>query len=172
VPLIIRWPGKVEASSQNDSLIGSVDFAATFVDLANGTLPADMAQDSRSFVPQLAGQPDPKDWRRTMLIEAGNSKGIVSRDWKYVANRVPQDVAEKMKARPQEVFWTGVDHHNYGNEKTYPTYWDADQLFDLSKDVYEQNNLADNPEYAAVLEALRAELSEAVDSLPHTFGEF
>ncbi len=107
-----------------------------------------------------------------MLIEAGNSKGIVSKDWKYVANRVTSAKAEKMNARPKEVFWTGVDHHNYGNEKMYPSYWDANQLFDLNKDLYEQDNLAENPEYAEQLKAMRAELSKAVDSLPHTFGEF
>lgn len=172
VPLIVQWPGEIAAGSQNESLIGSIDFAATFVELANGTLPADMAQDSRSFLTQLAGKPEPEDWRKTMLIEAGNSKGIVSKEWKFVANRVPPEIAKKMKARPKEVYWTGVDHHNYGNEKMYPSYWDADQLFDLNKDLYEQNNLAENPEYAEQLKAKRAELSKVVESLPHTFGEF
>lgn len=172
VPMMIEWPRKVKPGTQNDSLIGNIDIAATLVQLAGGTLPADMAQDSRSFVPQLAGKPEPKDWRKTMLIEAGNSKGIVSKEWKYVASRVAPEVAEKMKARPKEVYWSGVDHHNYGNENMYPSYWDANQLFDLNKDLYEQKNLAENPEYAAQLKAMQAELSKFVDSLPHTFGEF
>lgn len=172
VPMMIEWPGKVQAGSKNDSLIGSVDLAATLVELAGGTLPVDMAQDSRSFLPQLAGKPEPKDWRTTMLIEAGNSKGIVSRDWKYVANRVTPEVAGKMKARPGEVFWTGISSHNYGNEQMYPSYWDADQLYDLNNDFYEQKNLANNPEYAAQLKALQAALSKMVAELPHTFGEF
>jgi arylsulfatase A-like enzyme len=172
VPMIIEWQGKVQAGSKNESLIGSVDIAATLVELAGGTLPADMAQDSRSFLPLLAGKPEPGDWRKAMLIEAGNSKGIVSKDWKYVANRVIPEVEEKMKARPREVFWTGVDHHNYGNEKMYPSYWDADQLYDLNNDLYEQKNLANNPEYAAQLKAMHKELHTIVKDLPHTFGEF
>jgi arylsulfatase A-like enzyme len=171
VPMMMQWPDKIKAGAENDSLIGIIDFASTLVELAGGTLPADMAQDGRSFIPQIAGKPEPKDWRKTMLIEAGNSRGIVSNDWKYVANRVSQEIAKKMKARPKEVFWTGVDHHNYGNEKMYPSYWDANQLFDLKKDLYEQNNLAKNPEYASQLKAMQDTLSKTVDRLPHTFGE-
>ncbi len=172
VPLIVDWPGRIKAGAENDSLIGSIDFASTLVELAGGTLPEDMARDGRSFVPQLAGEPEPKDWRKTMLIEAGNSKGIVSKDWKYLANRVTTKIAKKMEARPKEVFWTGVDHHNYGNEKMYPSYWDADQMYDLNDDLYEQKNLVNNPEYAAQLKAMQAELSKMVGELPHMFGEF
>jgi len=172
VPMIVQWPGRIKAGAENDSLIGSIDFASTLVELAGGTLPADMARDGRSFVSQLAGKPEPKDWRKTMLIEAGNSKGIVSKDWKYVANRVSQEIAKKMEASPKQVFWTGVDHHNYGNEKMYPSYWDSDQLYDLNNDLYEQKNLANNPEYAAQLKAMQFELSKMLDGLPHTFGEF
>ena len=172
VPMLVEWPGKVKAGTMCDSLIGSVDLASTLVELAGGTLPADMALDGRSFVPQLAGKPEPKDWRKTMLIEAGNSKGIVSKEWKYVANRVTPEIAKKMKARPGEVFWTGYDHHNYGNEKMYPAFWDADQLYDLNDDLYEQKNLTENPEHVAQLKAMQAELSKVVDGLPHTFGEF
>jgi hypothetical protein len=107
-----------------------------------------------------------------MLIEAGNSKGVVSRGWKYLANRVTPEIEAKMKARPREVFWSGFDHHNYQNENMYPSFWDADQLFDLNRDLYEQRNLAKDPAYGAQLKKMQGELSKYVESLPHTFGEF
>ncbi|VGO13038.1 Choline-sulfatase [Pontiella desulfatans] len=172
VPLLIEWPGKVKAGARCDSLIGNIDFAATLVELAGGALPEDMATDSRSFTQQLAGKGEPEDWRKAMLIEAGNARGIVSRDWKYLANRVTPEVEKKMKERPREVFWTGVDHHNYQNEQMYPSFWDADQLFDLNEDLYEQKNLAANPEYAAILKRKQMELEGFMSSLPHTFGEY
>ena len=77
-----------------------------------------------------------------------------------------------MKARPGEVFWTGVDHHNYQTEEMYPAYWDADQLYDLNKDLYEQQNLAQHPEYHAQLERMQQDLEGMISNLPHTFGEF
>ena len=172
VPMMIEWPGRVKAGSRCDSMIGNIDIAATLIELAGGTPAADVGEDSLSFVRQLAGKPEPKNWREYMLIEAGNSKGVVSRGWKYLANRVTPEIEAKMKARPYEVFWSGFDHHNYQNENMYPSFWDADQLFDLNRDLYEQRNLAKDPAYGAQLKKMQGELSKYVESLPHTFGEF
>ena len=36
--------------------------------------------------------------------------------------------------------------------------------------LYEQNNLTNNPEYAAQLKAMQDELSKMVDGRPHAFG--
>lgn len=77
-----------------------------------------------------------------------------------------------MTARPGEVFWTGLDHHNYQNERMYPSFWEADQLFDLKEDPYEQNNLAGNSKYADRLRAMQSKLSKYIQNMPHTFGEF
>ena len=172
VPMIIRWPKSVKEGSKCDSLIGSIDIAKTLVNLAGGNLPQDMQLDSYNFVSQLLGKGEPKNWRSTLLIEAGNTKGVVSRKWKYIANRVPDDIALKMKKRPGEVFWTGFDHHNYQNESMYPAFWNSDQFYDLQKDHYEQNNLINHEEYELHVDMMRKELNGYVDSLPHIFGEF
>ncbi|HBO56960.1 MAG TPA: hypothetical protein DD622_00830 [Opitutae bacterium] len=172
VPMMVKWPDRIEAGTENDSLIGNVDIAATLIEVAGGTTPKDMSLDGSSFLPQLMSQAEPKDWRTSMLIEAGNSRAIVTRDWKYIANRVPPKVAAKMAARPREVFWTGVDHHNYQTEKMYPAYWDADQLYDLNEDLYEQQNLSQHSDYQNQLERMQKELQLVISTLPHTFGEF
>ncbi|MEC9228658.1 MAG: hypothetical protein VYA21_07490 [Verrucomicrobiota bacterium] len=153
-------------------MIGNVDIAPTLIEVAGGTIPKDMSIDGCSFLTQLMSQAEPKDWRASMLIEAGNSRAIVTRDWKYIANRVPPKVAAKMAARPREVFWTGVDHHNYQTEKMYPAYWDADQLYDLNEDLYEQQNLSQHPDYQKQLVKMQKELQLVISTLPHTFGEF
>lgn len=172
VPLMARWPGRIKADSECDSLIGNIDIAATLIEIAGGIPPEDMALDGRSFEPQLLGHSEPKDWRTHMLLEAGNSRGIVSHGWKYVANRVSPEIEASMRARPGEVFWTGVDHHNYQTEEMYPHYWDADQLYNLNKDLYEQRNLATNSEHRPVLKQMQRILDDFVLGLPHTFGEF
>ena len=172
VPQIITWPKVVEAGSLSDSLIGSVDIASTLLEIASGSIFDNRDMDGRSFKWQLIGEDEPNDWRKTLLIEAGNTKGVVSRDWKYIANRVPKEVEVKMKMRPHEVYWTGYDHHNYQNESMYPTFWEADQFFDLKEDLYEQNNLISNVQYSTYIRMMKDELSSYVKDLPHTFGEF
>ena len=172
VPMIITWPKVVEAGSLSDSLIGSVDIASTLLEIASGSIFDNRDMDGRSFKWQLIGEDEPNDWRKTLLIEAGNTKGVVSRDWKYIANRVTKEVEVKMKMRPHEVYWTGYDHHNYQNESMYPTFWEADQFFDLKEDLYEQNNLISNVQYSTYVRMMKDELSSYVKDLPHTFGEF
>ena len=131
-----------------------------------------MAQDGYNFLPQLKGRSAPKGWRNHILIEAGNSKGVVTKRWKYIANRVSTEIEAKMKAAPKKVFWSGVDHHNYRTEKLYPGYWDADQLYDLDSDLYEQNNLINSFENKQTVYEMKALLRSYVSDLPHAFGEF
>ena len=77
-----------------------------------------------------------------------------------------------MKAAPKKVFWSGVDHHNYRTEKLYPGYWDADQLYHLDSDLYEQNNLINSFENKQKVSEMKALLRSYVSDLPHAFGEF
>lgn len=172
VPMMIKWPDRIEAGLENDDLIGNIDIAATLIEVAGGSAPADMTEDGRSFFSQLFGKKQSEDWRTEMLIEAGNSRAIVTRDWKYIANRVTPEIQARMTARPGEVFWTGVDHHNYQTEQMYPAYWDADQLYDLNNDLYEQQNMSKESDHQVRLKQMQKCLDEVVAGLPHTFGEF
>ena len=53
VPLIVRWPGKIEANSMNDTRITHVDFFPTFMELANITTEPDHILDGESILPVL-----------------------------------------------------------------------------------------------------------------------
>jgi len=57
IPFVVRWPGKVPAGSTNDQLICLTDFLATCVDLLDIAMPANVGQDSVSFLPALKRQP-------------------------------------------------------------------------------------------------------------------
>lgn len=56
VPFIVSWPAKVPAGRVNPDLISSVDFLPTLCAAAGITVPADLAIDGISFLPQLLGQ--------------------------------------------------------------------------------------------------------------------
>ena len=92
VPLIAVWPGKIAPGTRNDTLCGNIDMAATLVEAAGGVLPADMAQDSKSIIPQLTGKGEPANWRKYMFVEAGNTKAVFSKEWKLLVNRVTPEI--------------------------------------------------------------------------------
>jgi arylsulfatase A-like enzyme len=180
-PAFVNWPARIKAGARMTSLCANTDVAATLVEAAGGQLPADMAQDGRSFLPQLLGQPEPADWRKSLLLEIGNSKAVITERWKYIAHRVPSSVAANMQAdaerakktgRPREIFWTGLNHHSYGAEKDFAHYYDADQLYDMQTDLYETKNQAVNPECAPKLAEMKEHLRQFMATLPHGFGEF
>ena len=61
-PLLVRWPGATRPGSSSDTLVSNVDFAETFLDIANVKVPEEMQ--GRSLTPLLRGEM-PTDWRKT-----------------------------------------------------------------------------------------------------------
>ena len=63
MPLIVKWPGVTAAGSVNEALVQNLDYAETFLDMADTDIPSDMQ--GRSLVPLLKGA-TPKDWRTSI----------------------------------------------------------------------------------------------------------
>jgi len=80
------------------------------------------------------------------------------------------DIKKRMDAAPKKVFWTGRETHSFRTEIYYPGYWDADQLYNLNKDLFEQTNVYEANQAKA--NEMKAILSEYILDLPHAFGEF
>jgi arylsulfatase A-like enzyme len=55
IPLIVRWPGKVQPGSSNSALVCLTDLFATFAEVTGAQLPGE-AEDSVSFLPVLTGR--------------------------------------------------------------------------------------------------------------------
>jgi arylsulfatase A len=64
VPLIVYWPGTVNAGVVNNNLVDFTDFLPTIAGIANNQLPTTYGPlDGVSFFPQLTGQTaTPRDW--------------------------------------------------------------------------------------------------------------
>lgn len=56
VPFIIRWPGRVPASSESSALVHQADVLATLADIWEAPLAEDAGEDSLSILPLLEGQ--------------------------------------------------------------------------------------------------------------------
>ncbi len=132
VPLLVRGPG-VRAGAVAEGFALNVDFAPTFLDLAGLPVPADMQ--GRSLAPLLRGEA-PAGWRTSMYYRYDHDPGH---------HDTRAHVGVRTATRKLVHYWKK----------------DAFELFDLVADPDEQRNLADDPEHAADLAAMRAELARA-----------
>lgn len=78
VPLIVRWPGHVQADGTCDDLIDLSDVFPTLCELTGAKLPEQKIH-GRTFAPQLLGKPgQPRDW---IHIQDGNNRQVRNRDY-------------------------------------------------------------------------------------------
>jgi arylsulfatase A-like enzyme len=138
VPLIIYDP---RASSEKrgktvDEMVLNVDYAPTFLSYAGITTPDEMqGMDIRKL---LSG--NKTDWRK---------------DWYYEHTWTAKDLGAKVvPIVPSEAVRT--------DEWKYIVFYDeapvVEQLFNIKKDPFENNNLIANPEYTTILGHLRGRL--------------
>ena len=132
MPLIIKWPGVAEAGATNEDLVQNLDYAETFLDLAQTEIPADMQ--GASLVPLLKGQ-TPGDWRKSVYYHYYEYPSV---------HMVPRHY--------------GVRNHEFKLMRFYE--FDEWEFYDLVKDPDELSNEYNNPAYAEQIEQMKAELEK------------
>lgn len=132
VPLLVRYPKRINPGSRNDRMVLNIDIAPTVLDLAGMETPKWMH--GRSMTPLFDG--DPKDWRK---------------DWLYEYFEYPNE-HEVPRQR-------GVRSDRYKLIHYYDAP-EAFELYDLKKDPGERNNLYGNAEYDALARQLLRRLAE------------
>jgi len=129
-PFIVRWPGVVEPGSVDDHLVQNLDFAPTFLDAAGVEAPESMQ--GRSVVPILKGE-SPAKWRDSIYYQ-------------YYEEGV-HNVAPHYGVR--------TDRYKL---MRFPGY-DGWEFYDLDRDPDETRNRYGEPEYAEIIDGLKAELA-------------
>lgn len=125
VPMIVYWPHKT-AHIRSRALISQVDIYASLAGLVKQTLAADEAIDSLDMMDAFLGQTE--KGRTFLLEEAVGTVALRKNNWKYI-----QPIAAD-KVLPN---WLENKDIEMGFE-------DTPQLFDLSDDIGEQTNHAEN----------------------------
>ena len=139
VPFLVRWPAQVKPGVSN-ALVGQIDFLATFAEITGASVSATMAEDSVSFLPVLRG--DKPEVRQGIVSQSINGNfAIRNGQWKLCLSAGSGGWSSP-RPGPEEAGLPPV------------------QLFDLSKDPGERNNLqAEFPERVA---AMKAELEKTI----------
>jgi arylsulfatase A-like enzyme len=177
MPLMIYQQGTTEGLPDVDRTVSAVDIPATILDVAEVEPPRRMRLDGRSLAPALRGEALEE---QPALVEAANTRAIIHDGFKYVAFRRPSEVL--MPPPPGHEHETIHTHYKgVANEyrpmisgaiHQHPAYAAADQLYDLTADPGEKNNLAQHSDHAERLASMKQMLADELRALPGTFGEF
>ena len=100
VPLIVRWPGKIEPGV-SDALLTQVDFLASFAKMLMLEIPQGEAIDSRAEWETLLGQDKVGS---EMILEQARGLALRQGDWKYIEPAKKKGTAElyNLKDDPSE----------------------------------------------------------------------
>jgi arylsulfatase A-like enzyme len=121
VPQIISWKSKIKPSVSN-ALTSQIDWYASLAALISAKTHADECPDSRNQLNTLLGY-EKKGCEYVIKQNLHLALSIIQNDWKYIE---PNNAAPKSNETNIEL----------GNSKT-------PQLYNLKKDIGEQNNLAE-----------------------------
>jgi len=122
-PLVFHWPAKVKARKTSDELCAHIDLLPTILDACGVKMPAKVKIDGRSFLSLLTGNNAPWPKRQVVLQ---THRGNVPQLYHHFA----------LHEEP----WKLVHPTGFGKEKfTGPPKL---ELYDLSKDPRQQNNVA------------------------------
>ncbi len=132
-PLLVMWPGRVEAGSVNNDLVSNLDFGETFLEMAGAGIPEEMQ--GRSLLPILEGN-TPDDWR-------------TGHYYHYYEHPSEHNVMRHY----------GITTGRY---KLIHFYYDIDEweLYDIEIDPMEMKNVYDDPAYSEIREDLHRQLED------------
>jgi arylsulfatase A-like enzyme len=171
VPFMMHWPGKFEDLKVSDNLVSSVDLLPTILEAAGVPLPEENVFDGISILPGLEN-PD-LSTRSNIYAESGLARSVNDGRWKYIAFRYPEERIAEMKSgqieyAPNQLNLERQAHSSIAMEH-YPHYFDADQLYDLANDPYEQKNLVNLPENRAKLNEMQQLLQGYLSTFNHIY---
>lgn len=163
VPLIVRWPGHVEANSVREDLVSLIDLGPTLLSLAGIAVPRHMQ--GQAFLGEQAARP--RDYvygiRDRMDETVDMFRSVRDNRFKYIRNYMPErpyaQPISYMDEMPTMREWRrlhAADKLVGAQQLFFASHKPLEELYDTDSDPHEINNLAANPKYATELERLRA----------------
>jgi uncharacterized sulfatase len=167
VPLIIRWPGRLEPGSVRDDLVSFVDFGPTVLSIAGVPVPEHMQ--GRPFLGEQKAEPrDCIFAARDRMDETYDIiRAVRDKRFKYIRNFKPgRPYAQYIDYMEQMPTMREMRRLNKAGELVGPQKIfflpekPEEELYDTRADPHEIRNLAGSPEHRETLERMRAVLKK------------
>ena len=117
VPYLVRWPGKVEAGSEDHNIVGLNDTFATVAEILGQELPNQVAEDSLSFLNPLVRNATAPSRHQIVVQSTHGEFGFLEGPWKIVFRN--QDTLNNSRGKATQV-----------------------ELYNLDRDIAETTNIA------------------------------
>ena len=122
-PLVFHWPNQVRARKTSDILCAHIDLMPTLLDACKVKIPAKLKIDGRSFLPLLTGDDAP--WPKRQVVLQSHRGNVPQLYHHFALHEEPWKLVHP----------TGFGKESFAGEPKL-------ELYDLSKDPRQQNNLA------------------------------
>ena len=170
LPLIIRSPLHGARGTASNALVSWADITPTVMDLAGSPIERTEQMLGRSMVPLLA-EPNPADWRGELFLahsfhEITNyypMRVIRTRTHKFFYNIAWKlDFPSAADLYRSATWQSALAAGDSIGERTFDQYLRRPkfELYDLDADPMELNNIADQPEHAALLDSFIARMKD------------
>ncbi len=151
IPFIVRWPGKVEANSKNNTLICLTSLMATCAEITGTKMPKNAGEDSYSILPLLTGNPE--KFKAEPVVHHSIQGKFSIRDGNW-----------KLEFCPGSGGWSDLTDSK-ARKQGLPEL----QLYNMQTDESEQNNVF--KEYPEIVNKLTSELKEIIKNGRSTSGK-
>jgi N-sulfoglucosamine sulfohydrolase len=168
VPLLVRWPGKIQAGSVRDDLVCFLDLAPTVLALAGAEIPPHLQ--GRVFIGEKTGiAPKYLFAARDRMDETYDRiRSVRSERYRYIRNFHPElpymQYINYMDEMPIMRDWRRLAFEGKLN-KTQMLFMSPtkpqEELYDLDQDPHEINNLISSK--SAEIQRIKQEMSNALD---------
>lgn len=164
-------PKRFKGGHKSPVRISNIDFVPTIFELCNVTTEQRHSVDGKSFASVLRGSN--QEIHEHLFFEIGATRAVLKDGWKYLAFRLP----EKLHTDPSLPYTHLADRPGgRGSEgparSFYPNYYDRDQLYHITADPLERNNLFHDPLQQSRVREMQQLLREAILKMPGSFAEF
>lgn len=168
VPLIVVWPNHVKANTRTMAMVSWIDILPTILDVSGASIPEGI--DGKSFKKVLLGK-GTKHRKYIFSTHSGDEKmnvypirSIRDGHYKYIQNLRSDcyhsnhsDILRKPNAGSYWDSWEEAAKSNARAAAIVDRYFvrPAEELYDLKKDPYEENNLIQNKDQLSRIATLR-----------------